>query len=125
MAGLPECRKTGNVLARLAAIATGLVLATAGCASYDGRRVVEVEFADASPCLQQCRVALTDCVPRPKVVRGLGLTPTAWSGDLTAMKHEFRRCRQENEACNLTCNASDADTIALGKQTRLGPTSTP
>lgn len=125
MSGLPECGKTESMLARLAAIATGLVFATAGCASYDGRRVVEVEFADASPCLQQCHVALADCVPRLKVVQGLGLTPTAWSGDVTAMKHEFRRCRQENEACNLTCNASDAGTIASRKKTRVGPASSP
>lgn len=35
---------------------------------------------------------------------------------LTATKHEVRRCRRENESCNLSCNAADTRTIALASE---------
>ena len=94
-------------------------LATSGCATgvaYEGKRVVEVEFADASPCLQRCSLTFRDCLPPVKTSSGLGLTPSALATDLTARKHEVRRCRRENEACNLSCNAADARTIALASE---------
>lgn len=94
-------------------------LATGGCATgvaYEGKRVVEVEFADASPCLQQCSLSFRDCVPPVKTSSGLGLTPGALVTDLTARKHEVRRCRRDSESCNLSCNATDARTIALASE---------
>ena len=113
-------RRTRGFSVKVVATAAA-ALAVTGCASYDGRPVVEIELADAPRCLQQCSAAFQDCVPRVETERGLGLSPSAFPGDLTRMKHEGRHCRRENESCTLACNTTDADTIALRTQLRPAP----
>ena len=102
------------VVGLAAAIGTGGFASTA----YEGRRVVEIDLADASPCLQSCASTFQECVPPVKTVRGLGLTPSALSRDFGTRKHKVRLCRREHESCSVNCNLTDARTIAVAEDFR-------
>ena len=99
----------------------GVLRAGAGVAGGQGtvRDQVEVDVADAFPCLQTCSSTFQECLPPVKTVPGLGLTPSALSTDFSLRKHEVRRCRREHESCSVSCNLTDARTIAMAKEFRF------
>lgn len=122
MIGLPMRRLIGRfAIAPFAVVGLAAVVGVGGCAfgtAYEGRRVVEIDLADASPCLQNCASTFQECVPPVKTVRGLGLTPSALSRDFGTRKQKVRLCRREHESCNVNCNLTDARTIAVAKDYR-------
>ena len=119
MSGLPVRRLLGRIaIAPVAAVGLAAAIVAGGCASgaaYEGRRVVVIDVADSSPCLQNCASTFQECVPPLKTVRGLGLSPSALSPDFWSRKHEARLCRREHESCSLDCNLTDERTMALAK----------